>query len=245
MVSLFGIKFGSDRKKARQAPKLAAEARDGKWARIDECTLGSGQYFGHNFSRPQPHRPSTSHSSAAPWSMKSEQQQSSWRVLRHHASAAELRAGEAAPHPLRQHGPRAEWAARQRSPLANGGSHAMSLDLPPPRQTSPASSLDVPPHRQQSLPSLDLPPPRQKSPSTSLDLPRLRQASPSSLHGPARQTTRPSLLPPQPNLASFDFPSPPRIDDASFPPTHLQPSHPPPSPHRPLGLHQQTRNFCL
>ncbi|KAH7316835.1 hypothetical protein B0I35DRAFT_409981 [Stachybotrys elegans] len=64
MVSLFGLKLGGDRKKSLSKASKPAEPKK----RIDQNTLGEGQYFGRDLPRPQPlgTRPGTSASSRGP-----------------------------------------------------------------------------------------------------------------------------------------------------------------------------------
>ncbi|KAJ6447001.1 ahpC/TSA antioxidant enzyme domain-containing protein [Purpureocillium lavendulum] len=64
MVSFFGIKLGGDKKKSQKTQDKQPQ----KWNRIDQNTLGEGQYFGrnHDLARPKfpnaSDRPGTSHS---------------------------------------------------------------------------------------------------------------------------------------------------------------------------------------
>ncbi|KAK2594072.1 hypothetical protein QQS21_008221 [Conoideocrella luteorostrata] len=63
MVSFFGLKLGSDRKKAQTKVQTKSPQ---KWERVNQNTMGEGRYFNHNFSRPQlpasTSRPGTSNS---------------------------------------------------------------------------------------------------------------------------------------------------------------------------------------
>ncbi|KHO01346.1 uncharacterized protein MAM_00347 [Metarhizium album ARSEF 1941] len=73
MVSLFGLKLGSDRKKAqiKQAQGNAPQ----KWSRFDQYAFDDSQYPGNNLSRPRfrsTTRPSTAHSTSS---------MSSWRAV--------------------------------------------------------------------------------------------------------------------------------------------------------------------
>ncbi|KAG8406617.1 hypothetical protein J3459_014083 [Metarhizium acridum] len=74
MVSFFGLKLGSDRKKAQS--KQAQSKAPQKWNRADQNALGEGQYFGKTLSPPQ--FPS---SNARPGTANSTRSMSNWRAV--------------------------------------------------------------------------------------------------------------------------------------------------------------------
>ncbi|EQL03974.1 hypothetical protein OCS_00328 [Ophiocordyceps sinensis CO18] len=66
MVSFFGLKFGGDRKRSQKTQDKQQQQQHRTWDRIDQNTLGKGQYFGHNFSRPSLALPSLRPGTACP-----------------------------------------------------------------------------------------------------------------------------------------------------------------------------------
>ncbi|PHH62841.1 hypothetical protein CDD81_6641 [Ophiocordyceps australis] len=195
MVSFFGIKFGSDRKKARDTSKRGPESEAQKWPRIDDCTLGSGQYFGHNFSRPQPHRPGTSYSSLRPpQQQQQQQQQQNWRaVFSNHGLTASM--SDLAPPRLRQHASAAELHTR----FANGST--ASLAPHPLRQHGTTGGADI-------HPAAELRPVSRGGVS-------VRRQDSAAATWPADASLQ-DVPPPQTNIAAIDFPSPPRMDHGCF-----------------------------
>ncbi|KND89174.1 hypothetical protein TOPH_06166, partial [Tolypocladium ophioglossoides CBS 100239] len=79
MVSFFGLKLGGDRKKSQKAQGKQPQ----KWDRVDQNTLGEGQFFGQqNFSRPQfPSAPSSSRPGTANSSTIAARRASGWRAV--------------------------------------------------------------------------------------------------------------------------------------------------------------------
>ncbi|POR35770.1 Uncharacterized protein TPAR_04045, partial [Tolypocladium paradoxum] len=113
MVSFFGLRLGGDKKKSQKPQGKQPQ----KWDRIDQNTLGEGQFFGQqNFSRPQfPNASSSSSRPGTAGSSTAARRPPNWRAvfgnpgmassmtdlappslagsggLRHHASEANLR----------------------------------------------------------------------------------------------------------------------------------------------------------